>query len=268
MWRKLTTQWRFTSQLDCSARAQALLKMIDLITEKNVFGTVAVTAGRGRGKSAALGLATAAAIYVGLNNIFVTSPTPENLSTFFEFVFKVEGRVNGQGMWVFLGHSTVQKDFKWIYGSHSGSNSGLRTMAKEFVAFGAVPGLLEVLLFLCFILAVFLMNPDLPPPVKRSKKVLSLEVKRKILKRIDEGAEVKSKAAAPLGAQKPGSLRIPKGFPRAGRRVVGGVFLRVEVWGRARMSGRGSQDLLPRGGGGTGVMARITWRQQPATRTQ
>ncbi|KAG0729495.1 Tctex1 domain-containing protein 2 [Chionoecetes opilio] len=38
---------------------------------------------------------------------------------------RVEGRVNGQGMWVFLGHSTVQKDFKWIYGSHSGLNSGL-----------------------------------------------------------------------------------------------------------------------------------------------
>lgn len=69
-------------------QAQALLKMIDLITEKSVQGTVAVTAGRGRGKSAALGLATAAAIHVGLNNIFVTSPTPENLGTFFEFVFK------------------------------------------------------------------------------------------------------------------------------------------------------------------------------------
>ena len=64
--------------------------MIDLITEKSVQGTVSVTAGRGRGKSAALGLATAAAIHVGLNNIFVTSPTPENLNTFFEFVFKGE----------------------------------------------------------------------------------------------------------------------------------------------------------------------------------
>ena len=64
--------------------------MIDLITEKSVQGTVAVTASRGRGKSAALGLATAAAIHIGLNNIFVTSPTPENLGTFFEFVFKGE----------------------------------------------------------------------------------------------------------------------------------------------------------------------------------
>lgn len=69
-------------------QAQALLKMIDLITERSVQGTVAITSGRGRGKSASLGLATAAAIHVGLNNIFVTSPSPENLSTFFEFVFK------------------------------------------------------------------------------------------------------------------------------------------------------------------------------------
>lgn len=64
--------------------------MIDLITERSVQGTVAITSGRGRGKSASLGLATAAAIHVGLNNIFVTSPSPENLSTFFEFVFKGE----------------------------------------------------------------------------------------------------------------------------------------------------------------------------------
>lgn len=64
--------------------------MIDLITEKSVQGTVSVTSGRGRGKSAALGLATAAAIHIGLSNIFVTSPSPENLGTFFEFVFKGE----------------------------------------------------------------------------------------------------------------------------------------------------------------------------------
>lgn len=62
--------------------------MIDIITERNVQGTVAVTSGRGRGKSASLGLAAAAAIHIGLGNIFVTSPSPENLGTFFEFVFK------------------------------------------------------------------------------------------------------------------------------------------------------------------------------------
>jgi N-acetyltransferase 10 len=49
---------------------------------------VALTAGRGRGKSAALGLAIGAALAHDYSNIFVTSPDPENLKTLFEFVFK------------------------------------------------------------------------------------------------------------------------------------------------------------------------------------
>lgn len=65
-----------------------------------------MTASRGRGKSATLGLALAAAVAFGYvvqscnmwpshflftrrySNIFVTSPSPENLHTLFEFVFK------------------------------------------------------------------------------------------------------------------------------------------------------------------------------------
>lgn len=50
--------------------------------------TVALTAGRGRGKSAALGISIAAAVSHGYSNIFVTSPSPENLKTLFEFIFK------------------------------------------------------------------------------------------------------------------------------------------------------------------------------------
>ncbi|CAL4112336.1 unnamed protein product, partial [Meganyctiphanes norvegica] len=69
-------------------QAKALLKMVDMLTEKRGRATVSLTAGRGRGKSATLGLAVAAAVHFGLNNIFVTSPSPENLGTFFEFVFK------------------------------------------------------------------------------------------------------------------------------------------------------------------------------------
>ncbi|XP_064111307.1 RNA cytidine acetyltransferase-like [Macrobrachium nipponense] len=69
-------------------QAKSLLKMIDMITDKGGRGTVAITAGRGRGKSAVLGFAVAAAIYFGFNNIFVTSPTPDNLRTFYEMVFK------------------------------------------------------------------------------------------------------------------------------------------------------------------------------------
>ncbi|TPP65668.1 N-acetyltransferase 10 protein [Fasciola gigantica] len=47
-----------------------------------------MTAGRGRGKSAALGLALAAAIEAGLPNIYVTAPSPENLTTLMQFVVR------------------------------------------------------------------------------------------------------------------------------------------------------------------------------------
>ncbi|TFK62642.1 DUF699-domain-containing protein [Pluteus cervinus] len=69
-------------------QAQAVLTFIDAISEKTLSSTVTLTAGRGRGKSAALGLAIAAALAHGYSNIFVTSPSPENLKTLFEFVFK------------------------------------------------------------------------------------------------------------------------------------------------------------------------------------
>lgn len=69
-------------------QAKALLTFVDAISEKTLRSTVTLTAARGRGKSAALGLAIAAAIAHGYSNIFITSPSPENLKTLFEFVFK------------------------------------------------------------------------------------------------------------------------------------------------------------------------------------
>ena len=39
-------------------------------------------------QSAALGLAIAGALALGYSNIFVTAPSPENLRTLFEFIFK------------------------------------------------------------------------------------------------------------------------------------------------------------------------------------
>uniref|UniRef100_A0A8C0JCB7 RNA cytidine acetyltransferase n=1 Tax=Chelonoidis abingdonii TaxID=106734 RepID=A0A8C0JCB7_CHEAB len=69
-------------------QAKALLKFIEAISEKTLRSTVALTAARGRGKSAALGLAIAGAVAFGYSNIFVTSPSPDNLHTLFEFVFK------------------------------------------------------------------------------------------------------------------------------------------------------------------------------------
>ncbi|XP_026678334.1 RNA cytidine acetyltransferase [Diaphorina citri] len=77
--------------IDCCKtldQAKALLKFIDGISEKTLRSTVSLTAARGRGKSAALGLAVAGAVAFGYSNIFVTSPSPENLNTFFQFIFK------------------------------------------------------------------------------------------------------------------------------------------------------------------------------------
>lgn len=68
-------------------QAKALLRFEEAISEKTLRSTVALTASRGRGKSAALGLAVAAAVAHGYSNIFVTSPSPENLRTFFAFLF-------------------------------------------------------------------------------------------------------------------------------------------------------------------------------------
>ncbi|XP_071515754.1 RNA cytidine acetyltransferase isoform X1 [Panulirus ornatus] len=69
-------------------QAKSVLQFVVAITEKTLCTTVTLTAGRGRGKSAALGISIAGAIAFGYSNIFVTSPSPENLNTLFEFVLK------------------------------------------------------------------------------------------------------------------------------------------------------------------------------------
>lgn len=69
-------------------QAKSLLTFVEAIAEKTLRGTVTMTAARGRGKSAALGVAVAAAVAHGYSNIFITSPSPENLKTLFEFIFK------------------------------------------------------------------------------------------------------------------------------------------------------------------------------------
>ena len=48
---------------------------------------IALTAGRGRGKSASLGISIASSLIYGFSNVFVTAPSPENLKTLFEFIF-------------------------------------------------------------------------------------------------------------------------------------------------------------------------------------
>ena len=70
-------------------QARGVMTFLDAASEKTLRSTVALTAARGRGKSAALGLSIAGALALGYSNIFVTAPSPENLTTLFEFVLKV-----------------------------------------------------------------------------------------------------------------------------------------------------------------------------------
>eukprot|EP01105_Mastigella_eilhardi_P023165 TRINITY_DN57_c0_g1_i2.p1 TRINITY_DN57_c0_g1~~TRINITY_DN57_c0_g1_i2.p1 ORF type:complete len:1050 (-),score=289.09 TRINITY_DN57_c0_g1_i2:428-3367(-) len=69
-------------------QAKAVLTFVDAVAERTLHTTVTLTAARGRGKSAALGLAIASAVALGYSNIFVTSPSPENLKTLFEFLLR------------------------------------------------------------------------------------------------------------------------------------------------------------------------------------
>nr|CAB3464343.1 unnamed protein product [Digitaria exilis] len=69
-------------------QGNAVINFLDSILDKSLRNTVALLAARGRGKSAALGLAIAGAIAAGYSNIFVTAPSPENLKTLFDFVCK------------------------------------------------------------------------------------------------------------------------------------------------------------------------------------
>jgi N-acetyltransferase 10 len=69
-------------------QAKAVAQFIDQLAEKQLKPPTSLTAARGRGKSAAMGLAVAGAVSFGYSQIYVTSPTPENLITFFEFVLK------------------------------------------------------------------------------------------------------------------------------------------------------------------------------------
>ncbi|ALC49640.1 l-1-G0020 [Drosophila busckii] len=69
-------------------QANAVAQFIDALVDKQLKPPMSLTAARGRGKSAALGLSIAAAVAFNYVNIYVTSPHPENLITLFEFVLK------------------------------------------------------------------------------------------------------------------------------------------------------------------------------------
>jgi len=67
-------------------QGRALLSFIEAAADRTPRATVALTSGRGRGKSATLGLSIAAAVAYGFSNIFVTSPAVDNVQTLFDFV--------------------------------------------------------------------------------------------------------------------------------------------------------------------------------------
>lgn len=68
-------------------QAKALLVFLEACSEKtNKALTVAMTAARGRGKSATMGLCLAGAIALGYSSMAVTAPEPENLVAVFEFL--------------------------------------------------------------------------------------------------------------------------------------------------------------------------------------
>ena len=62
--------------------------LLEAVQEKQMRSTVSLTAGRGRGKSAAIGIALAGAVASGFSNIFVTAPSPENLNSLFQFLIE------------------------------------------------------------------------------------------------------------------------------------------------------------------------------------
>ncbi|GAB4850393.1 hypothetical protein Ancab_029698 [Ancistrocladus abbreviatus] len=69
-------------------QGKSVSTFLDAILDKGFQRTIALTASRGRGKSAALGLAIAGAIAAGYSRIFVTAPSPDNLKSLFEFICK------------------------------------------------------------------------------------------------------------------------------------------------------------------------------------
>ena len=73
------TVLEFTQTLSSAASASST---------SSIRRLVCLTSGRGRGKSAALGMAIGSAIAFGYSNIVVTAPSVENVTTVFEFVTK------------------------------------------------------------------------------------------------------------------------------------------------------------------------------------
>jgi N-acetyltransferase 10 len=69
-------------------QANTVVHLCDVLGSMEIGKVVGLTAARGRGKSAALGFSVAFAIAKGYVNVFVSSPSPSNVATLFEFLIK------------------------------------------------------------------------------------------------------------------------------------------------------------------------------------
>lgn len=65
-----------------------LTSLVETLSERSCKTVCSITAARGRGKSAALGLAISLAIYKSYSTIYVAAPNLENIGTIFEFIIK------------------------------------------------------------------------------------------------------------------------------------------------------------------------------------
>lgn len=87
----LEKQTNLTTLVDQCAtpdQARLIMKLFSELENGNINSTVSVMAARGRGKSAAMGIAIGAALKLGFTNIFVSAAHPSNVATLFEFAVK------------------------------------------------------------------------------------------------------------------------------------------------------------------------------------
>ncbi|KAI3382117.1 hypothetical protein SNEBB_009668 [Seison nebaliae] len=75
-------------------QGKCLMKLIGLLKGNIDPYVITLTAGRGRGKSALLGLLIGVAIQIGFSNIYVTAPSISNVRILFEFILKSFDQLN------------------------------------------------------------------------------------------------------------------------------------------------------------------------------
>lgn len=104
-------------------QARAVLVFLELLSDKNskenpITGkkTVALTAARGRGKSAAMGLCLAGAISFGYSTLGVTAPSEENVVAVFDFVIR--------GLKAL--HYQEHLDYSLTYNTHKAGREGIK----------------------------------------------------------------------------------------------------------------------------------------------